>query len=544
MSMNLNEITSPCGGDSGGLLNEGDSGGLLMNLNEITSVYFIGAGGIGMSALIRYLRAKGKQVAGYDRTPSDLTGQLADEGVNIHFTEDVTLIPNEYRDKDKTWVVYTPAVPSSHKELEYFHTHGFTILKRSQLLGLITASSRGLCIAGTHGKTTTSSMTAHLLKQSPIDCNAFLGGILKNYDSNLMLSDHSDLVVVEADEYDRSFHRLRPYMAVITSADPDHLDIYGTPQAYRESFEQYTSLIRPGGVLIMKKGIDLTPSLQSDVRLFTYSATDETADFHAENIRIGNGEIFFDFVSPDISVSGMRSGFRDVQTDVPFRDIQLGVPLRTNIENGIAAMALALLNGVTPEALRAGMKTFAGVQRRFDFQVKNDRVVYIDDYAHHPQELQSSILSIKELYKGRKVTGVFQPHLYTRTRDFVDGFAAALSLLDRLILLDIYPAREEPIPGVTSKIIFDKVTLKNKTLHKKEELMEILEKEEIDVLVTFGAGDIDRFVKPIREMLNEKTSNSYGTILNENSPNSYEAMLNENPSNPYGAMSNEKTKRL
>jgi len=388
--------------------------------------------------------------------------------------------------------VYTPAVPLSHKELVYFGEQGFMILKRSQALGLITASSRSLCVAGTHGKTTTSSMAAHLLKQSQVDCNAFLGGILKNYDSNLMLSDKSDLVVVEADEYDRSFHFLTPFMAVITSADPDHLDIYGDSKAYRESFEKFTSLIRPGGVLIMKKGIDVTPYLQQDVQLFTYSATDESADFHAKNVRIVNGEIIFDFTP---------SPFHPF---TPLPDIQLGVPVRTNIENGIAAIALALLNDVTPDEIRVAMKTFTGVQRRFDFNVKKDKVVYIDDYAHHPQELQSSILSVKELYAGHKVTGVFQPHLYTRTKDFAEAFAEALSLLDRLILLDIYPAREEPIPGVTSDIIFEKVTLHDKTRCKKEELMELLEKEEIEVLVTFGAGDIDRFVEPIRLMLNKK----------------------------------------
>jgi len=449
--------------------------------------YFLGAGGIGMSALIRYFLAKGKNVAGYDRTPSELTSELISEGVRIHFDDDVSLIPNEFRDKKKTLVVYTPAVPDDHKELTYFRDNGFEIMKRSQVLGLITKSARGICVAGTHGKTTTSSMIAHILKQSKVDCNAFLGGILKNYDSNLMLSESSDLTVIEADEYDRSFHYLTPYMAVITSADPDHLDIYGTPQAYRESFEKFTSLIRPGGSLIMKKGIDVTPDLQQDMSLYTYSADDTTADFYATNIRVGNGEIFFDFVSPDMRIS----------------DVQLGVPIRINIENGVAAMAVALLNDVTEDEIRYAMKTFEGARRRFDFRVKNDKVVYIDDYAHHPQELQSSIRSVKELYEGRKVTGIFQPHLYTRTRDFADGFSSALSLLDRLILLDIYPAREEPIPGVTSEMIFENVTIKDKTICYKDELMEILEKENPDVLLTLGAGDIDRFVEPIRNMLND-----------------------------------------
>ena len=453
---------------------------------QFVKVYFVGAGGIGMSALIRYFIAKGKKIAGYDRTPSELTAKLIEEGAAIHYEDNISLIPEEFLDNKSTLVVYTPAVPSDHKELSYFRDNGFMVIKRSQALGLITESSRGLCVAGTHGKTTTSSMIAHILKQSKIDCNAFLGGILKNYDSNLMLSDHSDLVVIEADEYDRSFHFLKPYMAVVTSADPDHLDIYGTPQAYREGFEKFTSLIRQGGALIMKKGIDITPDLQPDVQLYTYSATDDMADFHAENIRIGNGEVFFDFVSPDLRIP----------------DVQLGVPIKINIENSVAAMAVALLNGVTADEMREAMKTFAGVQRRFDFQVKKNDIVYIDDYAHHPQELCSSIESVKELYEGRKVTGVFQPHLYTRTRDFADGFAKALSLLDRLILLDIYPAREEPIKGVTSQNIFDKVTITDKILCKKEELMDILEKEKPDILITLGAGDIDRFVEQIREKYN------------------------------------------
>jgi UDP-N-acetylmuramate--alanine ligase len=459
-----------------------------MKLSDITSVYFIGAGGIGMSALIHYFLAKGKQVAGYDRTPSELTARSIEEGAAIHFDEAEALIPDGFRDQRQTWVIYTPAVPASHEELVYFRNHGFKVMKRAEVLGLITASSRGLCVAGTHGKTTTSSMTAHLLRQSHVDCNAFLGGILKNYDSNLLLSDRSDLTVIEADEYDRSFHHLTPYMAVITSADPDHLDIYGAPQAYRESFEKFTSLIRSGGALIMKKGLDLTPHLQPDVQLYTYSMSDTTADFHAENIRIGNGEIFFDFIAPTVYIA----------------DVQLGVPVKINIENGIAAMAVAWLNGVTVDEMRTAMKTFAGARRRFDFQLKNDRIVYIDDYAHHPEELQNSIASIKELCAGRRVTGVFQPHLYTRTRDFAGAFAAALSLLDRLILVEIYPAREEPIPGVTSDLIFKDVTIADKIRCTKEELMSVLEKESLDVLVTFGAGDIDRFVDPIRQMLLKK----------------------------------------
>ena len=460
-----------------------------MDINNITSVYFVGAGGIGMSALIRYFLSKGKKVAGYDKTPSGLTEQLNYEGAAIHYEDNVMLIPDDFTDPAKTLVVYTPAVPDSHTELSYFRDNEFEIMKRARVLGEITNCTRGLCIAGTHGKTTTSSMVAHLLKQSHVDCNAFLGGILKYYDSNLMLSEHSDLTVIEADEFDRSFHWLKPYMAVITAADPDHLDIYGTPEAYRESFEHFTSLIRPGGCLIMKKGINVTPILQRDVSLFSYSATEE-ADFYATNIRIGNGEIVFDFVGPTITIS----------------DIQLGVPVKVNVENGVAAIALAWLNGVTPDEIRKGMASFAGPKRRFDFHLKKENIVLIDDYAHHPAELKASIQSVKELYAGRKITGVFQPHLYTRTRDFATDFAESLSLLDELILLDIYPAREEPIPGVTSQIIFDAVTIPNKKMVRKEDLLNRIAAEvnNLEVVLMVGAGNIEQLVEPVKHILDKK----------------------------------------
>ena len=459
-----------------------------MNITQIQSIYFIGAGGIGMSALIRYFLFNGIPVAGYDRTPSPLIDRLISEGAAIHYTDNVELIPEQFRLPDQTVVVYTPAVPESHTELTFFQTNGFEVLKRSQMLGIITQSKRGLCIAGTHGKTTTSSMTAHLLKQSHVDCNAFLGGILKNYDSNLMVSEQSDLTVVEADEYDRSFHQLIPYMAVITSVDPDHLDIYGTPEVYRESFETFTSLVRPSGVLIMKYGLNLTPRLQSGVKLFTYSASDEKADFRARNIRISNGEIVFDFAGPSLMIP----------------NIQLGVPIKINIENGVAAMTLAWLNGVSPDEIQRAMNTFAGAERRFDFRLKNEHIVFMDDYAHHPEELKNCILSVKELYPRQKVTGIFQPHLYTRTRDFIAEFAQSLSLLDELILLDIYPAREKPIPGITSQVIFNKVTCPNKTLCTKEQLLEIIANGTYDVVLTLGAGDIDRLVEPIKEILEKK----------------------------------------
>lgn len=460
-----------------------------MEMQKITSVYFVGVGGIGMSALARYFEAKGKHVAGYDKTPSDLTAALINEGIRIHYMDDVALIPADCKQVDSTLVVYTPAIPETHAELNFFRENGFTLMKRAQVLGEITRSERGLCVAGTHGKTTTSSMLAHLLKQSHVDCNAFLGGILKNYNSNLMLSDKSDLAVIEADEFDRSFHWLNPYMAVITAVDPDHLDIYGTPEAYRESFEHFTSLIRPDGCLVMKKGLQLQPCLPKGATLYTYSATEE-ADFFARNIRIGNGDIVFDFVTPSGCIE----------------DVKLGVPVKVNIENGVAAMALAQLNGVTDEEIKRGMASFAGPIRRFDFHLKRNDIVLLDDYAHHPAELKASIQSVKELYPDKKITGIFQPHLYTRTRDFAADFAASLSLLDELILLDIYPAREEPIPGVTSQLIFDQVTLKEKRMIKKEELLDLVEKEAADfqVVLMLGAGNIDRLVEPVKQILEKR----------------------------------------
>lgn len=458
-----------------------------MNIEQTKSIYFIGAGGIGMSNLIRYFLSKKKRVAGYDRVSSELTEQLNREGAEIHYTDEVDLIPDYCKNPKETLIVYTPAVPAAHTELIFFRSNGFEVLKRAQVLGEITRSARGLCVAGTHGKTTTSSMLAHILKQSHVDCNAFLGGILKNYNSNLMLSDKTDLTVIEADEFDRSFHWLTPYMAIVTAADPDHLDIYGTAEAYRESFEKFTSLIRPDGVLVMRKDIDLTPRLQQGVRLFTYSAEDG-GDFHAENIRIGNGEIIFDFIGPDVAI----------------QDVNLGVPFTINIENAVASMAISWLNGVTAEELKKGVATFPGPKRRFDFQIKREDIVLIDDYAHHPEELAAIIQSVKDLYADRKITGIFQPHLYTRTRDFASGFAESLSLLDELILLDIYPARELPISGITSQIIFDQVSIPNKTLCEKTALLDIIKKGKYDVVLILGAGDIDRLVQPVKEWFESK----------------------------------------
>lgn len=450
-------------------------------MTHFTSLYFVGAGGIGMSALIRYFLAKGYPVGGYDRTPTALTEALIEEGAEIHFTDDVAAIPSRYTNPAETLVVRTPAVPATHSELTWFGEQGFRIVKRAELLGLITRSERGICIAGTHGKTTTSSMTAHLLKQSHVDCNAFLGGILKNYNSNLMLSDKSDLAVIEADEYDRSFLQLRPYLAVITAADPDHLDIYGNEANYLESFNHFTSLIQPGGALVMRRGIKVEPRLQEGVKFYTYSAQDG-GDFHASNIRVGNGTIVFDFVHPEGVVT----------------DIELGVPVMINIENGVAALAMAWLCGVTPDEMRGAMKSFAGAKRRFDFRLKEADRVLIDDYAHHPDEIRASITSVRALYPDKKISVLFQPHLYSRTRDFADQFADALSLADEVYLLDIYPARELPIPGVTSDMIFEKLNVFTKKRVDKKSFLDLVNNRNFEVLITLGAGDIDQMVEPIK----------------------------------------------
>lgn len=456
-----------------------------MDANKLKAVYFIGAGGIGMSALVRYFLSKGKKVGGYDRTPSDLTQKLIEEGAQIHYEDSVELIAPDFLDTESTLIVYTPAIPDNHSELQYFRNHGFTIHKRAQVLGMLTHSGKGLCAAGTHGKTTTSTMAAHLLHQSHVGCNAFLGGISKNYGTNLLLSDNSEFVVIEADEFDRSFHWLTPFATIITATDADHLDIYGTEEAYLESFNHYTSLICPGGALIMRKDIRLEPRVQEGVTIYTYSR--EAGDFHAENVRIGNGEIFFDYISP----------LGDI------KDIQLGVPVAINIENGIAAMALAQLSGVTNEEIKKGMASFQGVDRRFDFKLKTDRVVYLSDYAHHPEEIRQSILSMRALYSDKKLTGVFQPHLYTRTRDFYREFADSLSLLDEVILTDIYPARELPIEGVSSELIYNNLRPGvEKTLCKKEEVTDLLKNKKIEVLITLGAGDIENYATQICEILN------------------------------------------
>ena len=451
-------------------------------MKEFDSLYFVGAGGIGMAALERYFLAKGKCVAGYDRTPSDLTHELEQEGVHIDYDESPDLIPDYCRDPERTLVVYTPAVPASHQGLTYFRENGFEVVKRAALLGVVTSHSKGLCFAGTHGKTTTSSMAAHILHSSGIGCNAFLGGVLRNYDSNFLLSDTSPYSVIEADEFDRSFHHLRPYIAVVTSTDPDHLDIYGTAENYLESFAHFTELIEPGGALIVHTGLALKPRVQDGVKTYTYSR--DEGDFHAVNIRKGNGEITFDLVTPWETV----------------KDIRLGVPVDINIENGIAAMAACRLTEVPFDQMRQAMATFMGPKRRFEFWLKEPGEqgrVMIDDYAHHPGELRASISSVRDLYPGRQLTVIFQPHLYTRTRDFAPEFAAALSLADEVILLPIYPAREEPIPGVTSEMVLDQVTCTKKCIYSKENLINSIKLSNFDVLLTAGAGDIANLLPQI-----------------------------------------------
>lgn len=449
------------------------------------AVYFIGIGGIGMSAIARYFLNIGIFVGGYDKTPSALTEALEQEGAIIHYEDDVQLIPAECLEKENCLVVYTPAIPASHKEWNFFKEKGFNIQKRAQVLGTLTHSLKGLCAAGTHGKTTTSSMLAHILHQSNIGCNAFLGGITKNYGTNYLLSKDSPYVVIEADEFDRSFHWLTPWATVITSTDADHLDIYGTEEAYLESFSKYTSLIQPGGFLVLHTGLKMIPQTTKGVTTYYYSRTE--GDFHAENIKIGNGRITFDLISPIENI----------------KDIELGVPVGINIDNGIGAMALAQIAGASSEEIRNAMLSFGGVDRRFDFHVRKGNMVYISDYAHHPEEIRQSILSIRELYEGRKIKAIFQPHLYSRTKDFYQEFADALSLLDDVVLLDIYPAREEPIPGVTSHLIYDNLRpgISKQIIHK-DDLISCVQAKNYDVLVTLGAGDIENYATEITNILN------------------------------------------
>jgi UDP-N-acetylmuramate--alanine ligase len=448
-------------------------------------IYFIGIGGIGMSALARYYKHAGALVAGYDRTPSALTAELEQEGIAIHYEDNLALIPEVFFTKpEEVLVIYTPAVPETHSEWQYFRKEKYTLIKRSAALGHIAAGKTTLAVAGTHGKTTTTTLLAHLLTQASAGCTAFLGGISKNYDTNLLLSNTAALVA-EADEFDRSFLQLFPQIAIITATDADHLDIYGSAEAMKQAFVAFAEQVKPDGVLILKAGIDLPFKQQPGQRLYRYSF-DSECDFYAANIcRLDNGLTKFDLHLQD--------------TVLP--DCVLGIPGWVNVENAVAAAAAAYVYGADGQQLKKALATFSGVQRRFDIRLNTPKVLYIDDYAHHPEELRAAISSLRETFPARKITGIFQPHLYTRTRDFAAGFASSLSLLDALILLDIYPAREIPIEGVSSRIILDKVTIPEKELCRKEELLDILKTKTIDVLVTFGAGDIDRLVQPITDLL-------------------------------------------
>ena len=460
-----------------------------MDIKDIKAVYFVGAGGIGMSAIARYFLHRGLVVAGYDRTPSALTRELEKEGMAIHYEERVDLIPLPCRQPSSCMVIYTPAVPNDHAELVYFREHGFEIEKRAQVLGTLTRMHKALCVAGTHGKTTTSTMCAHILHQSHVDCNAFLGGISKNYHTNYILSE-SDYVVIEADEFDRSFHWLRPWMSVITATDPDHLDIYGTKEAYLESFNHYSSLIQPGGTLIIHSGLEMKARLQEGVTCYEYALAE--GDFHAENIVINNGAITFDFISPLENVPG----------------VELGQPVPINIENGVAAMAMAQLCGCTADELREGMRSYGGVDRRFDFKIKRPELVFLSDYAHHPQEILQSAKSIRALYANRHITAIFQPHLYTRTRDFYKEFADSLSILDEVVLCDIYPAREQPIPGVSSQLIYDHLRPGvERSLVSKADVLNFVAHHDFDVLIVLGAGDLDDMVPEMTKILEQRLAN-------------------------------------
>ena len=451
-------------------------------MTSYSNIYFIGIGGIGMSAIARYYKFKGLSVSGYDKTPSDLTAALQAEGIDVHYEDNTDFIP---KDVENTLVVYTPAIPAEMGELVYVREHGYRVIKRSQMLGEITEGQTCLAVAGTHGKTTTSTLVAHILTESGAGCSAFLGGISKNYGTN-MLVDHSHTVVVEADEFDRSFHQLHPAITAITAMDADHLDIYGDLEHVQESFRIYASQVSE--TIILKLGLPISQD-EVSAKIFTYHFDNPEANFHSSNLRLdAEGHYTYDLVYPGGVVT----------------DIKVGALGWVNVENSVAAAAIALCYGIDAQKVRHAIGTFMGAKRRLDLHVSKPGITYIDDYAHHPAELASAISSIKQIFPGRKVTGIFQPHLYTRTRDFAPEFAKSLSMLDKLILLDIYPARELPIPGVTSDIIFKDVTAPEKVMIGKDGLMDYLKDEPLDVLVTLGAGNIDRFIEPITQMLQER----------------------------------------
>ena len=453
------------------------------------NIYFVGAGGIGMANLVRYYLRHGVKVAGYDRSPSELTRHLEEEGAILTFTDDENTIPAEFRDPENTLVVYTPAVPETNKVLSYFRHNGFEIIKRAALLGKITDATDAICVAGSHGKTTTSSMIANILRNAKPGCTAFLGGVLRNIDSNLVLNEKSSISVVEADEYDRSFHNLKPYIAVITSTDPDHLDIYGDEEHYLEAFSIFSSLIRENGVLILHTGLKMRPATKPGVKVMTYSGGAE-GDWHAEDIRIGNGRIIFTLVGPD----GLR-----------IEDMNPGVPVEINSDNAVAAAAAALTTGATPEEVRQGLADFKGAKRRFEVYLdgteRENGPVLIDDYAHSPNEIRASIASVRKLYPSKKLSVIFQPHLYTRTRDFATEFAKALSEADQVIMPEIYPARELPIEGVSTHTILDNVKSREKSYCERKDLLNLIKNSNFEILMTLGAADIDKMLPEIKEAL-------------------------------------------
>ncbi|SEQ04551.1 UDP-N-acetylmuramate--L-alanine ligase [Hyunsoonleella jejuensis] len=446
-----------------------------MNLNSVNNVFFIGIGGIGMSALARYFKSIGKEVSGYDKTPTEITEALENLGVSIHFKDDVLNIGKTFKDRDATLVVYTPAIPKAHLELNYFISHGFSVMKRSQVLGIITENTFCLAVAGTHGKTTTTSILGHLLYQSDVKLTAFLGGISENYNSNLILNG-DEVSVVEADEFDRSFLTLSPNLACITSMDADHLDIYGDASELIKSFKDFSKKIKPNGKLFVRNGLPL--------KGITYGIEDD-ADYSVQNIKIENGTYVFDIRTPKEII----------------KNLKFNLPGRHNLSNALIAMAMATEFGISQKKLANALASYKGVKRRFSYQIKTDDLVFIDDYAHHPEEIKAVHNAVREMYPNKKVLAIFQPHLYSRTRDFIDGFAKSLSQFDELLLLDIYPARELPIAGVTSSWLLDKIDNTNKKLVSKKNLISEIQKSAAQVILTIGAGDIGEEVKHIKKGL-------------------------------------------
>ena len=456
----------------------------MMNFDAIHSVYFLGIGGIGMSALAFYFHACGKYVAGYDLTASAITASLKAKGIAVHFEDNTALIPSSFHDPKNTLVVLTPAVPADHKELQWFRSMKFEIRKRAEVLGILFNAKKGVAISGTHGKTSVTSMAAWIMQQSALGCSAFLGGIMKNINSNLILNEKSEWLVAEADEFDRSFLHLNPLIAAVTWVDADHLDIYGSHEEIRKAFGKFLDQVRPDGTVVLKKGISLDFN-ESGKKIYSYALDNNSADFYAVNVRTENARYSFDIIVPGGAI----------------RSITLPYPGLTNVENAVAAASVSYLAGVDPAVIGKALSAFQGVKRRFDIHFDNANYTYIDDYAHHPRELEAIIGSVRKLYPQRRITGIFQPHLYSRTRDFAGEFAASLSLLDELILLDIYPAREMPIPGVTSRLVFDNVTIADKTLTTKNDLLEVLSHKKPELFITLGAGDIDKFIEPIKKMV-------------------------------------------